>query len=55
MWGNLGVVQVREKEHRFRLFVVEKSSLSPGEVLSEMWTQDKLHFGTACDEIFGNG
>ncbi len=55
LWGNLGVVQVQEKEHRFRLFVVEKSSLSPGEVLSEMWTQANLHFGTACDEIFGNG
>lgn len=55
LWGNLGIVQAGEKEHRFRLFVVENCSPNPGEVLPEMWRQDQLRFGTACDEIFGNG
>lgn len=55
LWGNKGIIQVTGREHKFRLFVVEKESQKLDVVLSEMWFPQYLNFKTACDEIFGNG
>lgn len=51
---NEGIIQITEKEYKFRLFVVEQGPVKLDEALEGMWFPEKLNFKTACDEIFGN-